>query len=177
MSEIFTQSPKSFVGLDKFIQDTTIFESFVLTLFYREISSCYNTLIQEKLFLFVEDFVEVARSLNTSDTHAQKEILLSMRIDKEKLDVFFLELSRQGMYGYPFFRKQEIQEFCTEIVDNSLVSSMKLCNNNFDYFLRQEFMNKEGSMSGEDKVSIQKNMYNNLKFTTIIREKLQEIAG
>jgi len=175
MSEIFIQSLKSFVGLDKLMQDTTIFESFLLTLFYREISA-YNPLIQKKLFLFVEDFVNVAQSLSTSDICAQKELLLSMRIDKEKLDAFFLELSRQGVYGYPFFRKQETQEFCTEIMNNSLIPSIKLCNNDFDYFLRQEFINREDDISEEDKGSIRKNMYNNPEFITVIREKLQEIA-
>ena len=151
--------------------DEKMLETFLLTLFYRELL-IENPVVQERLFLFVEDYLEIAKSLDTIKPHQRTDILPHIHIREQELDAYFLELWKGGLYGNPFFYKGEITELVIELVHDSEISSMKLCGDNFAFCLRERFAQAKDSIAADEWKIVSKNIFNSSEFVAEVRNKL-----
>lgn len=163
------------LDLETLIQDKEIFEAFLLVLFYDNLL-IDNPLIQERLFLFVENYLSIAQSLNTANENDQKKILSSIHIQEKKLDQFFLGYWDAGLYGHPFFRKGEIERFFSEIIHNSEISSAGLCGEGLVYFLREKFIREKENISVCEWSIVIRHMYNSPMFVAEIMKKFQPLS-
>lgn len=138
MLEISTE-PSVLPEWEQLMQDKELFRSFLLVLFYDDLLF-ENPLVQEKMFLFVEDYKTIAGSFDKEDAADHSNTLSSIRIQEQEVDDFFLQLWDSGMYGNPFFNEGDMKRFFREIMNNSQVSPVGLCGDDFVYFLRERFM-------------------------------------
>lgn len=72
------------------LQDKKIFNAFLLAVFYHDLLA-ENPLVQEKLFLFVQNYPTVAELLNEKNAE-EEAILSSFSFQEKELEKFFLGL-------------------------------------------------------------------------------------